>query len=56
VNLGKAEMLQDVRDYDAVKAALERGEEKLIPSDVVYAILDGENPVKVWRNYRGMGQ
>jgi len=49
-------MLQDVRDYDAVKAALERGEEELIPSEVVYAILDGENPVKVWRNYRGMAQ
>ena len=49
-------MSQDVRDYDAVKAALERGEEELIPSEVVYAILDGENPVKVWRNYRGMAQ
>ncbi len=52
----QAEMLQDVQDYDAVKATLERGEEELIPSEVVYAILDGANPVKVWRDYRGMTQ
>jgi DNA-binding XRE family transcriptional regulator len=50
------EMFQDVQDYDAVKTALERGEEELIPSEVVYAILDGAKPVKVWRDYRGLGQ
>ena len=49
-------MSQDERDYDAIKAALVRGEEELIPSEVVYAILDGANPVKVWRDYRGMAQ
>ena len=52
----KAEMLQDVQDYDSVKAALERGDEELIPSEVVYAILDGENAIKVWREYRGLSQ
>jgi DNA-binding XRE family transcriptional regulator len=52
----KAEMLQDVQDYDNAKAALERGDDELIPSEVVYAILDGENPIKVWREYRGMSQ
>jgi DNA-binding XRE family transcriptional regulator len=52
----QAEMLQDVQDYDAVKAALEHGQEELIPSEIVYAILDGENPIKVWREYRGMRQ
>ena len=31
-----------------------RGEDELIPSEVVYAILDGENAIKVWREYRGM--
>ena len=50
-----AEMLQDIRDYDLAKAAIEAGEE-LIPSSVVYAILDGENPIKVWREYRGLTQ
>jgi len=52
----QAEMLQDVRDYDSVKAALARGEEELVPSEVVYAILDGENPIKVWRNFYKMAQ
>jgi hypothetical protein len=41
MDVQRAEMLQDVQDYDAVKAALEHGEEELIPSEVVYAILDG---------------
>lgn len=52
----KAEMLQDVQDYDIAKADLERGVEELIPSEVVYAILDGENAIKVWREYRGLTQ
>jgi DNA-binding XRE family transcriptional regulator len=49
-------MLQDIQDYDSAKAALERGEHELIPSEVVYAILDGANAIKVWREYRGMSQ
>ncbi|GAB4407206.1 MAG: helix-turn-helix transcriptional regulator [Anaerolineales bacterium] len=52
----KAEMLQDIQDYDGAKAALARGEDELIPSEVVYAILDGENAIKVWREYRGLSQ
>ena len=51
--LEQAEMLEDIPDYDLAKAELERGEDELIPSEVVYAILDGENPIKVWRDYRG---
>jgi predicted transcriptional regulator len=50
-----AEMLQDIRDYDAAKKAIEAGEE-LVPSEVTYAILDGENPIKVWREYRALSQ
>jgi DNA-binding XRE family transcriptional regulator len=49
-------MLQDIRDYDAVKSAIERGEEELVPAEVVYAILDGGNPIKVWREHRGFTQ
>ena len=48
--------LQDILDYDAAVLAIERGEEELIPSEVVYAILDGENPIKVWREYRDLTQ
>ncbi len=52
----EAEMLQDIRDYDAVKTAIEQGKEELVPSAVTFALLDGENPVKVWREYRGLTQ
>jgi DNA-binding XRE family transcriptional regulator len=51
----EAEMLSDVRDYDAAMENIEQGEE-LVPSEVVYAILDGENPIRVWREYRGYTQ
>jgi len=51
-----AEMLQDIRDYDEAIAALERGEDELIPAEMVYAIADGANPIKVWREYRGLSQ
>ena len=51
----EAEMLQDIQDYDAAKLALAEGEE-LIPSEVTYALLDGANPLRVWREYRGLTQ
>jgi DNA-binding XRE family transcriptional regulator len=51
----EAEMLQDVRTYDEARKAIEDGEE-LIPSEVTYAILDGINPVRVWREHRGLTQ
>ncbi len=38
--LEDAEMLQGIRDYDAAQQA----------------IADGENPIRVWREYRGMTQ
>ena len=54
--VAEAEMLQDIRDYDEAKLALASGEEDLIPSEVTYALLDGENPIRVWREHRGMTQ
>ncbi len=51
-----AELYQDIRDYDEALARIDSGEEESIPSHVTYALLDGENPVKVWREYRGMTQ
>ena len=41
---------------DAAKAALENGEDDFIPSEVVDALIDSENPVKVWREFRGLTQ
>jgi len=52
----EAEMLQDIRDYDSVKTAIEQGREELIPGEVTFALPDGENPVNVWSEYRGLTQ
>jgi DNA-binding XRE family transcriptional regulator len=52
----RAEMLQDIQDYDLAKSALESGEEEVISAEVVFALADGENPVKVWRAYRQLTQ
>jgi DNA-binding XRE family transcriptional regulator len=51
----EAEMLQDIRAYDEARKAIKEGEE-LVPSQVTYAILDGENPIRVWREYRRLTQ
>ena len=50
-----AELLRDIRDYEGAKKAIEDGEE-LIPGKITYAILDGDNPIKVWREYRQLTQ
>ena len=52
----KAEMLLDIQDYDSAKAALESGDDELVPSEVIYAILDGENAIRVWREFRNLSQ
>jgi DNA-binding XRE family transcriptional regulator len=52
----QAELLEDIRDFDEINAAIHRGEEELIPAEVVHAILDGKSPIKVWREYRGLTQ
>jgi len=52
----EAEMLQDIHDYDAVKTAIAQGKEELIPAEIAFALLDGENPIKVWREYRALTQ
>ena len=52
----QAEMLEDIQDYDRIKSAVESGDEEILPAQVVYALADGENPVKVWRGYRKLTQ
>jgi hypothetical protein len=48
--------LEDIRDFDAISEVIERGDEELIPAEVVNAILDSKNPGKVGREYRGLTQ
>ena len=49
-----AEMAEDVAAYDEFKRRLAAGEEEFVPSEMVDRILSGENPVRVWREHRGM--
>jgi DNA-binding XRE family transcriptional regulator len=49
------EMIEDLQAFDAAKQRIAAGEE-LIPSQITYAILDGANPIRVWRTYRGLTQ
>jgi DNA-binding XRE family transcriptional regulator len=54
--LEQAEMMEDVRDYDQVKAALENGDEEVVPATVLDTLLKNENTAKVWREWRGLSQ
>jgi DNA-binding XRE family transcriptional regulator len=50
-----AEMLADVRAYDEAKARLAAGEET-VPAEVTWALLEGANPIAVWRKHRQLSQ
>ena len=49
-----AEDVADIRAYDRAKERLEAGTDEVIPADFGDRILDGESPVRVWREYRGL--
>ncbi len=55
--LSMREAMEDRADIEAINAFERKraaGEEELIPAEVVNRILDGENKVRVWREYRGL--
>ena len=52
----QAEMLEDIHSYDEAKNSISSGNEELIPASIVNALADGENPIKVWREYRELTQ
>ena len=47
-------MLDDVKAYDEAKRRLAAGEDELVPAEIVDRLLSGENPVRVWREHRGL--
>lgn len=49
-----AEDAADARDVDEIKRRLATGEEELIPAKIVDRMIDGENKLRVWREYRSM--
>ena len=53
------EILEDAQDVAGAKeiaSRIARGKGEYFPSEVVNAILNGENKIKVFREYRGMTQ
>ena len=51
-----AEMLADVRAYDAARSRLEDGKDELIPLEITERRLKGEAALRVWREYRKLTQ
>ena len=52
----RVEQLEDLHDCQGFEERLARGEEELTPGDVVERLVEGENPVRVWREHRGLTQ
>ena len=51
-----AEDLADIAAYARAKAALASGADELIPADFANRLIAGENPVRVYRDFRGLTQ
>lgn len=52
-----AEIAEDLEDLGAVEAYKQRvaaGEEESVPSEFVDRLIDGESPIRVWRDFRGL--
>lgn len=49
-----AEDRAEIRSYDAAKARLAAGEDEVIPPAFARRLLDGENPIRVYRDLRGI--
>lgn len=45
---------QDIETAREISARLKEGTEELIPSEFVHRMVEGENTVKVWREFRGL--
>lgn len=54
--LAAAEDLADLQTFDRTKAALAAGEDELIPADCANRLLNGESPLRVYRDLRGLTQ
>jgi DNA-binding XRE family transcriptional regulator len=51
-----AEMLVDVMAYDEAKQRLARGEDELVPLELIERRIAGDNRTKIWREHRGLTQ
>lgn len=44
----------DIAAADKVRADIAAGADELIPSEIANRLLNGENPIRVWREHRGL--
>lgn len=51
-----AEDLADIATYDRVKSDVAAGREELIPAAFAHRLIDGENALRVYRDYRQLTQ
>jgi mRNA interferase RelE/StbE len=51
-----AELANDTAAYDRAMARLASGQDELIPAEFANRIIDGESPLRVYREYRGLTQ
>jgi DNA-binding XRE family transcriptional regulator len=51
-----AEMLADVKAYDAAKARLKAGDDDLVPLEILERRLKGEPALRLWREHRKLTQ
>jgi len=54
--LSLAEDAQDTAAADTAMGELARVEDEIIPGDIAHRLLAGDNPVRVWREYRALTQ
>lgn len=46
--------LEDLLAVKAYEARIARGEETRVPAEFVDRLIDGESPIRVWRDFRGL--
>ncbi len=51
-----AEMADDLLTYDHIKSKVDDEDSETLPSQVVNRLLDGENPIRIWREFRELTQ
>ncbi|WP_448216451.1 helix-turn-helix domain-containing protein [Endozoicomonas sp. 2B-B] len=57
--LAMLEKMEDIEDSEAfreAKADLLNGEDEILPDQVTNRLMNGDNPVTVWREYRELSQ
>ncbi len=50
------EDLADIRAGLAVEARIDAGTEEFVPETLAHRLIDGEPPLRVWREHRGLSQ